>query len=108
MVSLVHPPQVLPAPSRLHRQAMEQFARLYAAQDELYVGAGIGHALLFSAHHDFAEVGINDGRAEATELSDELQEHLLHELVDHSTDGRLKEERGGRVNPPERKHGHFR
>ena len=80
---------------------MKQLARFYATQDELYVGTGVGHALLFSTHHDFAEVGINDGRAEATELSNELQEHLLHELVDHSTDGRLKEEGGGRVNPPE-------
>lgn len=79
---------------------MEKFARFYTAQDELYVGAGVGHALLFSAHHNFAEVGINDGGSEATELSDELQEHLLHELVDHSTDGWLKEEGGGRVNPP--------
>lgn len=79
---------------------MEEFTRLYTAQDELNVGAGIRHALLFSAHHDFAEVGINDGGPEATELSDELQEHLLHELVDHSTDGGLKEERGGRMNPP--------
>ena len=79
---------------------MEKFTRLYTAQDKLYVGAGIGHALLFSAHHDFAEVSVNDGGSEATELSDELQKHLLHELMDHSTDGRLKEEGGGRVNPP--------
>ena len=83
---------------------MEKLTRIYTAQDELYVGAGVRHALLFGAYHNFAEVGINDGGTKATELSDELQEHFLHELVDHSTDGRLIEEGGWRVNPSTRKH----
>ena len=51
---------------------MEKLTRVNTAQNELYVGAGIGHALLFSTHHNFAEVGINDGGSEATELSNEL------------------------------------
>ena len=48
---------------------MEELTRADTAQDELDVGTGIRHALLFGAHHYFAEVGINDGGAKATELS---------------------------------------
>ena len=68
---------------------MEELPRLYAAQDEGDVGTGVRQRLLLSAHHYLAEVGIDYGGAESLELSNQLHEQLLHELVDHSAKGRL-------------------
>ena len=98
---LVHPHQVFPARHRLHVEGVKQLPRLDAAQDEPDVRAGVRHALLLSAHHDLAEIRVDDGGAQALELPDELHEELLHELVDHAAERRLVQQGAGRVNPAE-------
>ena len=74
---------------------MKQLSRFDASENELNISTRVFHSLLFSAHHNLAEVGINNGGSKSSELTDELHEHLLHEFVDHSTESWLIEVGGG-------------
>ena len=100
---LIQPHKVLPTHGGLHLERVEELSGLDALEDGPDVGTSITHALLFSAHHYLAEVSVDDDGAESLELPNQLQEHLLHQLVDHTTQGRLIQEGGGRADPPDRR-----
>ncbi len=72
-------------------------------EHHFYIRTRILHVLpfLLGADDNLVEISIDDGGAESSELSDELHEQLLHQLVDHAAESWFVHHGAGGADPPE-------
>lgn len=63
--------------------------------------------LLLGTDNESIEVGIDDRGSQSAEFSNQLHEQFLHQLVNHSTQSWLVQQRAWRSYPPAKKYSHL-
>ena len=69
---LVAPHEEVPALHKAHVDHVEELLAADTVGDILHVRHGVGHSPLLGAHQQAVKVGVDDHRAQALELSDQL------------------------------------